>query len=206
MKEPLQTSDRILIAAEKLFAIHGYAGVSLRQITTTAGVNLAALNYHHFDKATLFQKIVRLRLQAINQRRLAMLAEAESQFGPDRVPLEKLFAALAEPVLLPDDQCGASGARLLGRLLVEQPRLLDDVVEKEFQPTMLRFGQALRRHVPALPPADYLWRLSFVLGALHHTMVTLPEMPQHTSGLCQANDGATALRNFNCFAASVFRS
>ncbi len=69
---------------------------------------------------------------------------------------------------------------------------------------MTRFGQALRRHHPTLPPADFVWRLNFVIGALHHTLATLPDLPQHTSGLCRADDCAGALRNFSDFASKAF--
>jgi len=37
------TKDRILDAAERLFALHGFAGTSLRQITSLAEVNSAAV-------------------------------------------------------------------------------------------------------------------------------------------------------------------
>ena len=40
------TKDRILGAAEQLFARHGFAGASLRQLTSAADVNIAAVNYH----------------------------------------------------------------------------------------------------------------------------------------------------------------
>ena len=40
------TKQRILGAAEDLFARRGFAGASLRQVTAAAKVNLAAVNYH----------------------------------------------------------------------------------------------------------------------------------------------------------------
>jgi AcrR family transcriptional regulator len=44
------TKDRILGAAEELFALHGFAGTSLRQVTSQADVNIAAVNYHFGSK------------------------------------------------------------------------------------------------------------------------------------------------------------
>lgn len=41
-----ETVERILDAAEQLFAERGFAETSLRLITSKAGVNLAAVNYH----------------------------------------------------------------------------------------------------------------------------------------------------------------
>jgi AcrR family transcriptional regulator len=42
----LDTKERILDAAERLFAERGFAGTSLRSVTKQAGVNLAAIHYH----------------------------------------------------------------------------------------------------------------------------------------------------------------
>jgi AcrR family transcriptional regulator len=44
------TQDKILDAAEQLFASTGFADTSLRQITSMAQVNLAAVNYHFGSK------------------------------------------------------------------------------------------------------------------------------------------------------------
>jgi len=46
-----ETVERILDAAEQLFAEKGFAETSLRLITSKAGVNLAAVNYHSARKS-----------------------------------------------------------------------------------------------------------------------------------------------------------
>ena len=51
------TAERILDAAEQLFAEHGFSETSLRSITSRAGVNLAAVNYHFGSKKTLIQAV-----------------------------------------------------------------------------------------------------------------------------------------------------
>ena len=50
-----ETVERILDAAEQLFAEKGFAETSLRLITSKAGVNLAAVNYHFGSKKALIQ-------------------------------------------------------------------------------------------------------------------------------------------------------
>lgn len=44
------TKARILDAAEDLFVEHGFEAMSMRQITSRAAVNLAAVNYHFGSK------------------------------------------------------------------------------------------------------------------------------------------------------------
>ena len=201
---PTDTRNRILTAAESLFAQYGYGGVSLRQITVAAKVNVASVNYHFFDKEGLYRDLLRLRLRQINQVRLGLLEAAQARAGDRPVPLPEIFDALARPLFFPSPETAPLAPRLLGRLLSERQPFADDLVREEFQPAMTRFGQAIRRHQPALPPADFIWRLSFVIGALHHALTTLPDMALHTGGLCQAGDCAAALKNFSDFSVKAF--
>ena len=55
------TRDRILDAAEELFAEQGFSS-SLRNITSSAGVNLAAVNYHFGSKETLIEELFSRRI------------------------------------------------------------------------------------------------------------------------------------------------
>ncbi|PJF45437.1 MAG: TetR/AcrR family transcriptional regulator, partial [Candidatus Thermofonsia Clade 3 bacterium] len=61
------TRERILDAAERLFAERGFAGTSLRDITSEARVNLAAVNYHFGSKDELFLATVVRRLEPVNR-------------------------------------------------------------------------------------------------------------------------------------------
>ncbi len=60
-QEPLLTQDtagRIVTEATRLFAEKGYDGVSIKEISETAGVNIAAVNYHFESKEKLFRHII----------------------------------------------------------------------------------------------------------------------------------------------------
>lgn len=201
-----ETGTKVLTAAEDLFAEYGYHGVSLRQITAKAGVNLAAVNYHHSDKESLYTAILVYRLKQLNQVRLAGLADAEARAAGEPVPTAELFDLLARPLLAPSfpGAPGPAGRRLLGRVLVEPLPFAAPILAAEFQPAMTRWGQALRRHVPAMAPAEFLWQLSFVVGALHHAAAALHDMKARTSGICANNDSTAALEKFCEFAAAIF--
>ncbi len=208
MQLPADTLDRVLIAAEKLFAEHGYHGTTLRQITQAAKANLAAVNYHHGDKESLYLEILRRRLRTINQERLRLLTEAEQGSGENPVPLETLFEIMAGPLFAlgaPDKNPGRSAAQLLGRSLIDPLPFAEPFLTAEFQPVMARFAQALRRHVPALTPEDFLWRFTFVVGAMQHTLASLHRMGALTRGICRDHDPVAAMTRFVPFAVQAFR-
>lgn len=201
-----ETGTRILTAAESLFSEYGFDGVSLRRITAEAGVNLAAVNYHYSDKQSLYLEILTYRLRQVSQARLHRLTEADTRASGSPVPLEEIVDILAQPLLQPDESMttfGPASRRLLGRVLVEPLPFLAATLAAEFQPAVARCGQAIRRHLPALPPADFVWQYSFVVGALHHAAAALHDMKTRTSGLCANHDADAAFRNFRSFAVAA---
>jgi AcrR family transcriptional regulator len=202
---PNEALDRILSAAETLFAQHGYDGTTLRQVTREAGVNLAAVNYYHGDKQSLYMEVVRRRLHSINQTRLAALTDAERKAEDAPVQLERLIEILARPLFeLCADERGRCSARLVGRCLSEPLPFMEKFLAEELQPVLARFAQAIRRHYPALSPEEFLWRFSFVIGALQHTLATLHQMKALTRGICRDHDHDGALECFVHSAAAVF--
>ncbi len=196
--------ERILASAETLFAKNGYDGASLRQITQAANANLAAVNYHFGDKETLFGEVLVRRLRPINESRLARLQEAERIAGVAPVPLALVIELLVQPLFELGRGHGAHALRVIGRCPTEPQPFITDLLSREFHPVMARFGQAVRRHVPALTPEDFLWRLSFVVGALHHTFATMHGMKDLTRGICRSDDYEGAQRRFIRFAVAAF--
>jgi AcrR family transcriptional regulator len=199
----------ILNAAESLFAENGFDGTSLRLITAEAKVNLAAVNYHFGDKVSLYREVVTRRLRPINESRLALLEKAEREADDSPTSLALIFDALARP-LFELGQYNPEGShqavRVIGRSLSEPQPFMAGLIAQEVQPVMARFAQAVRRHVPALSPEEFLWHFSFVVGALHHALATMHTMKTLTRGICRDHDSTTALSHYIQFAVATFTS
>jgi AcrR family transcriptional regulator len=199
-----ESYDRILNTAEAIFAQFGYDGASLRQITRSAKVNLAAVNYHFGDKESLFREVVGRRFRSINADRLVKLQNAERAAGRAPVPLAEIIELMVRPAFELGTVNEGHGMRIIGRSWTEPLPFMEEILSKEFQPMMTRFGQAVRRHVPNLTPEDFLWRLSFVVGAMQHTLATMHRMKDLTCGICRSDDHEGALRRFIQFAVVTF--
>jgi AcrR family transcriptional regulator len=92
----VETRARLIAAAEQLFAEHGVAGVSLREITRSAGArNAIALQYHFDDRAGVVRAILDKHLPAVDARRNAILDEIDARGTAD---LRALAAALVRPL------------------------------------------------------------------------------------------------------------
>ncbi len=162
------TRDRILGAAETLFAQRGFDGASLRQLTATAGVNLAAVNYHFGSKEKLVEEVLRRRLDALNAGRLVAL----EQLGGERpATLEEVLAAYIRPALeLSHEGNGALFMRVLARAFAEHDDSLRRFVSDNYGHVMRQFTAEFARLLPHLSKPELYWRIDLVTGALTHAM------------------------------------
>jgi len=168
MKDSVSTKDRILGAAEALFARRGFDGASLRQLTTAAGVNLAAVNYHFGSKEKLVEQVFRRRLDALNARRLEALAKVEGRAG---TTLEDVLAAYIRPALeLSHDDNGALFMRVLARAFAEHDDRLRQFLSENYGHVMRQFTAEFARLLPQLGKRELYWRIDLVTGALTHAM------------------------------------
>lgn len=73
-----QTREKLIVAAETLFAQHGYQGVSVRAIAAAAGVNWSLLGYYFRGNEGLLFEIYRRHCNALNTERFQLLAAVVS--------------------------------------------------------------------------------------------------------------------------------
>lgn len=174
------TKERILGAAETLFARHGFAGASLRQVTAAANVNLAAVNYHFGSKDNLIEEVFRRRLDELNGRRLQALDALPADAG-----LEQVLEAFIRPALelSLDRHGGGVFVRVLARAYAEHNERLRRFISDNYGHVLKRFVAEFGRRLPHLGKTELYWRVDIVSGALTYAMADF--------GLIQRQDGET---------------
>ena len=169
----VDTRERILDAAERLFMAHGYEGTSMRQITGEAGVNLAAVNYHFGSKESLMQEVFRRRLDWLNEERMRVLDAYEKDAGGNALKPSQIVDGFFGTLLrLADHEQhgGMTFLRLLGRTLTEPSEFIRTFLSHEYKPVMDRYKEALFRALPEVPKAEIVWRFHFMLGATSYAI------------------------------------
>ena len=163
------TKERILGVAETLFARHGFAGASLRQVTAAAKVNLAAVNYHFGSKESLIEEVFRRRLDELNRHRREALAAVAAK--PDRT-LEDVLDAFIRPALEQsmDSAGGAAFVRVLARAYAEHDERLRKFLSDNYGHVLREFATAFAQLLPHLDKEELYWRLDIVAGALTYAM------------------------------------
>jgi AcrR family transcriptional regulator len=165
------TVDRILDTAEVLFAQKGFAETSLRAITSKAGVNLAAVNYHFGSKEALIQAVFERFLDPFCAQLESMLGDLEAH--PERVTLERLLATLSRSAIAVqrgEPQRVAIFFRLSGLAYSQAQGHLRRFFREHYGSVFRRFLKLLALAVPDVPPMEVFWRVHFALGATIFTL------------------------------------
>lgn len=202
MATQFSTKDRILNAAEDLFARNGFGGTSLREVTSRADVNIAAVNYHFGSKENLVNEVFRRRMDDMSAARLAQLERAKAEHPGE---LEPILAAFIEPPLALTRGGGTAFIRLIARAYAEQNAGLRDFLSSRYGHVLREFAQALATCLPHLDKQELYWRLDFVAGALTYAMADfgLIRRPGNRS---EADHRADAVRHLIAFAAAGLRA
>lgn len=169
------TRERVLDAAERLFAVRGVDAVSVRDITEAAGANLAAVNYHFGSKHGLVVAIVQRRADQLGQRRSELLDELEASGSVD-------LRAVIRAMVLPTAELVASDPS--GRFYVSFLAALDDhpdlvPVLDVFDASTERYLRILTLATPAMVHAERVLRFA-VAKYLAYRLLGQPDGPIQT--------------------------
>jgi AcrR family transcriptional regulator len=155
-------------AAERLFAVHGFQNVSVRDITAAAGVNLASVNYHYGAKDALLFEIFRRRTAELNRERARMLHMANDRHG-GRPPVREILRALFAPPVRwsAPDHDRRIALQFIIRARSEGTAAMREALRNDVS-HLSRFADALKVVRPDLAVDDVYWRLHFCLGLVHN--------------------------------------
>ncbi len=162
-----KAEQRLLDAAERLFAERGFAATSQRTITQEAGVNVAALNYYFRSKEGLLRAVVGRVMGLVNEERSRRLDELEA--GGEDPGVEELIRAFVGPVLAPSElhaHGGPTVARFLGAVLCDPSPEMRRLFAEGVHEVVGRYLQALERAVSHLPQGEVAFRFRAMIAVL----------------------------------------
>ncbi len=135
----------------ELFSEKGYAGTSVRDITTSARCNIAAVNYYFRGKDSLYREVFQQLLDELRELRISRIQELIDRTD-EEITLEmvlKTFSfAFLEPLL--DESRGRRLMRLFMREVID-PHLPPGMIFTEMiQPVQSTLRRALKKVCPDL--------------------------------------------------------
>lgn len=143
-----EVRERLLDEAEKLFAVKGYSTVTVREITSAANCNLAAVNYYFTSKRSLYMEVFRSRWMPRSKRIREFFNNlVKKQQAPSAVDVMQALAQsfLAGPL---SDEERERHHQLISRELTQPSEALEMVTEQVMRPF---FRDLAERLGPLLP-------------------------------------------------------
>ena len=144
-----ETRERLLRAAERLFAESGFKDVTVRDICRAARANVAAVNYHFGGKLGLYRQVLRSAGEKMRETN-----DAARQAGEGQTPEEQLRRYLT---LFLGRMLAAGNDNTVYRLVTREVNdptpALDDLIEQGLKPRV-DFVAGLVGAIMGCPPTD----------------------------------------------------
>ena len=160
------TKEQILTVAERLFAERGFAGTTLRNVVSEAGVNLAAVHYHFGSKEELFRAVVQRFARPVVEQELRLLSEMNA--ASELPSVEAILMAIVKPsleILSQDDDMRLIRAQFMGRCRTE-PEPIQSIAYGEFAPASKAFLDTLQQVLPEQSRTQLSWKFDLVITSL----------------------------------------
>ena len=198
--------DQILDAAEALFAQYGFHGVTVRQVTSAANVDVALVYYYFENKRALFDAVLLRRATIVNKERLDLLEKID--LAPeDGCAIEKLVAAFVDPIYryLATGDLGWRHYFALIAQINNAPEWGSQVMPGFFDPVAEKLIEHLRTVMPGAGDDDLFWSFDFLSGALTLTLAGTGRIDRLSGGVCLSTDYASIQERLPRYVAAGFR-
>lgn len=154
------TRERIMKAAERLFAEHGYQATSVRAIVARARVNQAAINYHFDGKEGLYREVLRTAFQGLTENQVNHAGEAGGMSREDA--LVAFIRRQLRPLLARDE--AARHLRIFNWESVHPTPVFRKLISEEAAPFMGVATELVRRFMPTADHRTQVIATLWLLG------------------------------------------
>lgn len=174
------TRDRMLDAAEILFALHGFHGTSMREVALQSDARLALVAYHFGTKDALFDRVVERRASYMAHQRMQLLDAARGRAGNGPISLEDLVDGYVRP-FVERSSYGGQGWKHYALLVARASNAPDyaKVIGVHYNAVARLFLAEFCRTLPDVEEERIYHAFSFMVG----TMLSLVAEPGRVESL-----------------------
>lgn len=188
-QQSLETRERILDAAEELFARHGLYGVTVRNVAQHAGFDTALIHYYFGTKRGMFDAVFARRADGINRARLESMDAYERQCRGN-VTVEGAIRAFLKPVL-DNDRTAEKGWRNFSALVALANNSKEwggEMMSRYFDHVIHRLIDLLRKALPEASDEDLYWSYQMLSGSLMVIQAATGRIELLSGGLCHSGN------------------
>jgi len=199
--------ERILDAAEQLFAEFGYHGVTLKDVAARVGVSSTLIHYHFNGKESLFEAVWARRAPISARNRLEAMRRYAAEVG-DKITVEGALHAWIDTdldVQIHDTEQWVA----FGKISAQANSAAGwgaEKMSKYFNPVVLALIDLLKQAMPDCDEETIFWGYHFVSGAMTHNMARTGRLDELSHGLCSSDDFVSIRRHMARFMAAGFQA
>ena len=199
--------ERILDAAEQLFAEFGYHGFTLKDLAKRVGISSTLIHYHFSGKESIYEAVWARKVPASTRNRLETMRRYAEEAGDD-VTVEGALHAWIDPDLklhLDDEPYW----KAIGKISAQANSAAGWGAEKMtnyFNPVGLTLIHLLKKAMPGCSEETIFWGYHFLSGAMTHNMARTGRLDELSHGLCSSDDFASIRKHMATFMAAGFKA
>ena len=186
------TKDRIIDAAEMLFAQQGYEGTTTRAIALKADVPLGLMSYYFGTKGDLYSEVIMRRSSEHAADIAASLQAAKQDAGDGPVTIANLVTAFVMPIVRRSLESGP-GWRAYVKLLSlaantpgAEPHTR--TFAREYAAVVADFITLMKQRLPDASDENIYWAYYILNSAIIHIIVENRSIDRMSGGKCKASD------------------
>lgn len=199
--------ERILDAAEQLFAEFGYHGVTLKDVAARVGVSSTLLHYHFTGKESIYEAVWARKAPISTRNRLEAMRRYAEAVG-DNVTVEGALHAWIDAdlnVQIEDPEQWSA----FGKIAAQANSAAGwgaEKMTKYFNPVVLALIDLLKKAMPECDEETIFWGYHFVSGAMTHNMARTGRLDELSRGLCSSDDFVSIKRHMTTFMAAGLKA
>lgn len=199
--------ERILDAAEQLFAEFGYHGFTLKDVAAKVGVSSTLIHYHFSGKDSICEAVWARKAPISARNRLESMRRYAEEVG-DKITVEGALAAWIDADLNVQIE-ETDQWRAFGKIAAQANSAAGwgaEKMTKYFNPVVLALIDLLKKAMPDCDEETIFWGYHFVSGAMTHNMARTGRLDELSHGLCSSNDFISIRRHMAKFMAAGFEA
>jgi AcrR family transcriptional regulator len=199
--------ERIIDAAEQLFAEYGYHGVTVKDVAKKIGVSPTLLHYHFNGKESIFEAVWARKAPLSARSRLAAMRRYAETAGSAvtvegalsvwintdldaQIEQEEYWSAFGR-IAAQANSAGGWGSEKMGTY---------------FDPVALALVALLKKAMPGTSEERIFWCFHFASGAMTHNLARTGRLDNLSGGLCSSNDFHSIKEHMVPFMAAGFKA
>jgi AcrR family transcriptional regulator len=199
--------ERILDAAEQMFAEYGYHGFTLKDVAARVGISSALIHYHFSGKESIFEAVWSRKAPISARNRLEAMRRYAEEVG-DAVTVEGALHAWIDADLNVQIE-ETEYWRAFGKISAQANSAAgwgEEKMTKYFNPVVLALIDLLKKAMPEADEETIFWGYHFLSGAMTHNMARTGRLDDLSHGLCSSDDFVSIRRHMASFMAAGFEA